>query len=79
VRDRPRRLGFDPGINVVREIDQTAFWRVQDALPAAAKDAGVPSVWFDDVWSAGLKGLLLGLEFGAAGSDLHMACLATDV
>jgi hypothetical protein len=49
--DRLRRVGFDPGVSTIRQIDEAVFWRVQHRLSIAAKDVGVPRVWFDDVWS----------------------------
>lgn len=51
VIERLRRVGFDPGVNLIREIDEAAFWRIQDGLSEAAATAGVQRVWFDDVWS----------------------------
>jgi len=51
VMDRLREVGFDPGVNLIRTIDKATFWRVQDCLSAAANKAGIPRVWFDDVWS----------------------------
>jgi hypothetical protein len=51
VIERLRRVGFDPGVRFIREIGEAAFWRIQDSLSAAAALAGVPPVWFDDVWS----------------------------
>jgi hypothetical protein len=51
VMDRLRRAGFDPKVTLIRQIDEAAFWRIQDALTLAARGAGVPRVWFDDVWS----------------------------
>ena len=46
-----RRLGvrnLPAGIN---EIDTAAkFYRIQDALAIAARRAGVPRAWFDDLW-----------------------------
>lgn len=47
---RLRGAGFEPGVNLIREIDEAGFWRIQDGLSEAAA-AGVPRVWFDDVWS----------------------------
>jgi hypothetical protein len=36
----------------IREIDTAKkFYDVQTALGAAAREAGVPRVWFDDNWS----------------------------
>lgn len=46
-----RGAGFDPEVNLVREIDEAGFWRIQDGLSEAAAASGVPRVWFDDVWS----------------------------
>lgn len=46
-----RRARFDPRVNQINQIDEVAFWRIQDALSIAARDAGAPRVWFDDVWS----------------------------
>ncbi len=51
VIDRLRQAGFDPKVSLIREIDEAAFWRIQDALAVEAARAGVPRVWFDDVWS----------------------------
>jgi hypothetical protein len=52
VMKRLRRVGFDPGARTIREIDEAAaFWRIQDCLSIAADKAGVPRVWFDDIWS----------------------------
>lgn len=49
--DGLRQAGLDPGVTLIREIDQAGFWRIQDALSVAAEEVGVPRVWFDDVWS----------------------------
>jgi hypothetical protein len=51
VMDGLRQAGLDPGVTLIREIDQAGFWRIQDALSVAAEEVGVPRVWFDDVWS----------------------------
>ena len=51
VMRRLRRVGFDPGVRQINQIDEVAFWRIQDALSIAAEEAGVPRVWFDDIWS----------------------------
>ena len=51
VIDRLRHIGVDPGVRRIREIDQDAFWSIQSLLGEAAAAAGVPRVWFDDVWS----------------------------
>ena len=51
VMKRLRRVGSDPGVRQINQIDQPAFWRIQDCLAVAAGTAGVPRVWFDDVWS----------------------------
>lgn len=51
VIDRLRRVGFDPGVTLIREIEEASFWRIQDSLSEAAATTGVPPVWFDDVWS----------------------------
>jgi hypothetical protein len=51
VMDRLRLAGFDPGFNLIRQIDEAGFWRIQDALSIAAEEVGAPRVWFDDVWS----------------------------
>ncbi len=48
---RLKELGERPAVSSIREIDSAeAFWRIQDRLGAAAAAAGVPRVWFDDVW-----------------------------
>jgi hypothetical protein len=46
-----RRADFNPGVRQINAINEAAFWRIQDALSVAAETAGVPRVWFDDVWS----------------------------
>jgi hypothetical protein len=51
VMGRLRGVGFDPLVRQINQIDEAAFWRIQDALSIAAQDAGVPRIWFDDVWS----------------------------
>ncbi len=51
VMDRLRRVGFNPGVSTIREVDEAVFWSIQDGLSMAANDVGVPRVWFDDVWS----------------------------
>ncbi len=48
---RLRRLGADPGVRLIREISEDTFWSIQDQLSIAAAEAGVPRVWFDDIWS----------------------------
>jgi hypothetical protein len=51
VIDRLRRLGVDPGVRRIREIDEDVFWSIQARLQEASDAAGVPRVWFDDIWS----------------------------
>jgi hypothetical protein len=52
VLDRLRELGVDPGVRLIREIDtREKYWLTQDRLETAALLAGVPRVWFDDVWA----------------------------
>jgi hypothetical protein len=46
-----RAAGIDPGVTRINQIGEADFWRIQDMLLAAASRAGVPVVWFDDVWS----------------------------
>ena len=51
VLDRLRRLGERPGASLIREIATAGqYWRLQDRLGAAARLAGVPRVWLDDIW-----------------------------
>jgi hypothetical protein len=48
---RLRRLGADPGFSHIKDIDtHDKFYWVQDALGEAARNVGVPRVWFDDNW-----------------------------
>lgn len=48
---RLRELGYDLPFERLREIDSAAkFHGVQRDLGAAAREAGVPRVWFDDNW-----------------------------
>jgi hypothetical protein len=51
VLERLRRVGVRPGVTRIREIaTREKFRALQDVLKAAAAEAGVPPVWFDDVW-----------------------------
>jgi hypothetical protein len=46
-----RTLGARPGVVYIRDIDSArVFWALQDRLGSAAAEAGVPRIWFDDVW-----------------------------
>ena len=48
---RLRKLGVDPGFNLIKDIDTAEkFYGVHDVLGQAAKKVGVPRVWFDDNW-----------------------------
>jgi len=51
VIDRMRRLGFDPGVRFIREIDEENFWTIQARLGDGAASTGIARVWFDDIWS----------------------------
>jgi hypothetical protein len=51
VLERLRRVGVRLGVTQIREIaTREKFRALQDVLKAAAAEAGVPPVWFDDVW-----------------------------
>jgi hypothetical protein len=51
VMDHCRRVGLDPGVRRIKDIDTpTKFFRLQELLTAPAERAGVPRVWFDDAW-----------------------------
>lgn len=44
-------VGARPAVSQIRGIDSAGvFWALQDRLGSAAAEAGVPRVWFDDVW-----------------------------
>jgi hypothetical protein len=50
--ERLRALKMRLPFKRIREIDTAKkFYDVQTALGAAAREAGVPRVWFDDNWS----------------------------
>ena len=49
---RLRKLGVTFSFRQIRAIDSPAkFYEVQDQLEQAAARAGVPRVWFDDIWA----------------------------
>lgn len=48
---RLRTVGARSHVSQIRGIDSAGvFWALQDRLESAAAEAGVPRVWFDDVW-----------------------------
>ena len=52
VIDRLRDLGYKLPFERIKDINTPKeFYDVQDMLGQAAEKAGVPRVWFDDVWS----------------------------
>jgi hypothetical protein len=51
VIDRLENCGVDLPFSKIKEIDtRLKFYAVQDVLTKAAKEVGVPRVWFDDNW-----------------------------
>ena len=45
-------FGVAPGVKLIKEIyKREQYWALQDRLETAAAAAGVPRVWFDDVWA----------------------------
>jgi len=46
-----RAVGVDPGVDLIKDLDEQRFWAIQGRLGDAARVVGVPRVWFDDVWS----------------------------
>jgi len=50
--NRLAELGHPNGIHAIKDIDSAeTFYGIQDDLGEAASEAGVPRIWFDDVWA----------------------------
>lgn len=61
VFNRLKELGWNGTVNKIKDVAaREDFYGLQETLGRAAREAGVPRVWFDDVWGEGASAVRQG-------------------